>query len=126
MPQASVISDSPAASLDAASSFVCTWKAAGLDAAWVLLAGELNLATSPLIVDLDPTEPAEELLDLGRRTCEPPYPDSGPGDVADQAGAREDAYRFPRLLTHSPVGRLFGGTCGERPTMTSSPIAPRP
>jgi hypothetical protein len=24
------------------------------------------------------------------------------------------------------VGRLFGGTCGERPTMTSSPIAPRP
>jgi anti-anti-sigma factor len=159
--------------------FVCTWKAAGLDAAWVLLAGRLDLTTSPqlsvtvqdaqlharvvvldlrkltfmdasgvdvvlnaacgarrdggrvmlvrgpahvdemltltaasdevLIVDLDPTEPAKELLDLGLRTSHPPYPDSGPGDVADQAAARGDAHRFRSLLTHSPIARLFGG-----------------
>jgi hypothetical protein len=62
-----------------------------------------------LIVDLDPTEPAKELLDLGRRTCDPPYPDSAPEDVADHAAAREDAHRLRSLLTHSPVARLFGG-----------------
>jgi anti-anti-sigma factor len=48
MPQVSVVSDSPAASRYVARSpFVCTWKAAGLDAAWVLLAGRLDLTTSP-------------------------------------------------------------------------------
>lgn len=180
MQQASSVIDLTAASRDVVpSSFVCTWKAAGLDAAWVLLAGELDLATSPelkltlrdaqlharvvvldlrkltfidatgvyvilnaacdarreggrvmlvrgpahvdrmltltaasdevLIVDLDPTEPARELVDLGGRTSDPPDPDSEPGDVADQAAAREDAHRLRSLLTHSPVARLFGG-----------------
>jgi hypothetical protein len=61
-----------------------------------------------LIVDLDPTEPAKELLDLSRRTCDPPYPDSAPEDVADHAAAREDAHRLRSLLTHSPVAPVFG------------------
>jgi anti-sigma B factor antagonist len=176
VPQASSVVDSSAASPAAASpSFVCTWKAAGLDAAWVLLAGELNLTTSRqlkltvrdaqlharvvvldlrkltfmdasgvyvilnaacsarrdggrvmlvrgparvdrvltltaasdeiLIVDLDPTEPAKELLDLEQLTS----PRSVPGDIADQAAAHEDAHRLRDLLTHSPIARLFGG-----------------
>ena len=197
MPQASVVIDSPAASRDAASpSFVCTWKAAGLDAAWILLAGALDLTTSPelkltlqdaqlharvvvldlrkltfmdatgvyvilnaacdarreggrkmlvrgpahvdrmltltaasdevLIVDLDPTEPATELLDLSRRTSDPPYPHSDPRDIADQAAAREDAHRLRSLLTHPPIARLFGGTRRQRPSMASRPIPPEP
>jgi anti-sigma B factor antagonist len=179
VPQAAVI-DSTAAGGDAVvSPFVCTWRA-GLDAAWVLLAGELDLATSPevrltledaqlharvvvldlrkltfidatgvhvildaacsaqreggrvmlvrgpgqvdrmltltaasdevLIVDLDPTEPAKELLDLGRRTSDPPGPDPDLGDVADQAAALDNAHRPRSLLTHSPIARLFDGT----------------
>lgn len=180
MSQASSVVDSTAATSDAVlSPFVCTWKAAGLDAAWVLLAGELDLTTSPgarltvrdaqlharvvvldlrkltfidasgvhvilnaacsarrergrvmlvrgpaqvdrmltltaasdelLVVDLDPTEPATELLDVGRRTSDPSDGDSARGDVADQAAACEDAHRLRNLLTDSPVARLFGG-----------------
>jgi anti-sigma B factor antagonist len=179
--QASSVVDSTAASSDAApSSFVCTWKAAGLDAAWVLLAGELDLTTAPearltvrdaqlharvvvldlrkltfidatgvhvilnaacsarreggrvmlvrgpaqvdrmltltaasdevLIVDLDPAEPAKELLEIGRRTSDPLYPHPDRGDFADQTAAREDAHRLRSLLTRSPIVRLFGGT----------------
>jgi anti-sigma B factor antagonist len=197
MPQVSVVSGSPAASSNAAQSpFVCTWKAGGLDAASVLLAGPLDLTTSPqlrltvqdaqvharvvvldlrkltfmdasgvhvilnaacgarrdggrmmlvrgpaqvdemltltaasdevLIVDLDPTEPAKELLGLGRRTCDPPCPDSGPRDVADQVAARGDPHRFRSLLTHSPIARLFGNAYRSRPNMASISIAPEP
>jgi anti-anti-sigma factor len=47
MPQVSVVTNPTDASRDAAQlPFVCTWKAAGLNAAWVLLAGELDLASS--------------------------------------------------------------------------------
>ena len=180
MSQASSVLDSTAASSDAVlSPFVCTWKAAGLDAAWVLLAGELDLTTSPevrltlrdaqlharvvvldlrkltfidatgvhvilnaacsarreggrvmlvrgpaqvdriltltaasdevLIVDLEPTEPAKELLGLGPRASDSRDGDSGLGDVADQAAAGEDAHRLRSLLTRSPIARLFGG-----------------
>jgi hypothetical protein len=195
MPQVLVVSDSPAASRIAAQSpFVCTWKVAGLDAAWVPRAGPLDLTTSPrlrltvqdaqlrarvvvldfaqahlhrrlwrspdsheacgarwdggrmmlvrchapvdemlkltaasdevVVVDLDPTEPAKEPLDLGRRTCDPPCPDPGPGDVADQVAARGDAHRFRSLLTHSPIARLFGNAYRSRASMASISIAP--
>jgi anti-sigma B factor antagonist len=46
MPQASVVT-SPAASPYLASSFSCTWEEGGSGAAWVHVAGEVDLATSP-------------------------------------------------------------------------------
>jgi anti-anti-sigma factor len=46
MPQASVLT-SPAASPYLASSFSCTWEERGSGAAWVHVAGEVDLATSP-------------------------------------------------------------------------------
>jgi anti-sigma B factor antagonist len=50
MPQASAVTRSPAASRYAApSSFVCSWRPGGSGAAWVHVAGELDLATSPLL-----------------------------------------------------------------------------
>jgi stage II sporulation protein AA (anti-sigma F factor antagonist) len=48
MPQASAVTNSPAASLRAVPPrFSCTWKKGGSGAAWVHVAGELDLATSP-------------------------------------------------------------------------------
>jgi hypothetical protein len=48
VPHASAVIDSTAASCDAVRSpFVCASKAAGLGAAWILPAGELDLTTSP-------------------------------------------------------------------------------
>ena len=48
MPQASVVTSSTAASPYAASRpFVCACRTGGLDSAWVDVAGELDLATSP-------------------------------------------------------------------------------
>ena len=76
-----------------------------------------------LIVDLDPTEPAGELLDLGRRTCDPRCPDSGLGDVADQVAARGAPHRCRGLLTHSPIARLLGNAYRSRPSMASLSIA---
>ena len=47
MPQASVVTSSPAASLRAVPPrFACTWKEGGAGAAWVHVTGELDLATS--------------------------------------------------------------------------------
>jgi anti-anti-sigma factor len=46
MPQAPVVI-SPAASPYLASSFSCTWEEGGSGAAWVRVAGELDLLTSP-------------------------------------------------------------------------------
>ena len=48
MPQTSVLASPTAASDHAASpSFLCTWKADGSHAAWVHVAGELDLASAP-------------------------------------------------------------------------------
>jgi anti-anti-sigma factor len=48
MPQASAVTSSPAAGLCAVPPrFSCTWKEGGSGAAWVHVAGELDLATSP-------------------------------------------------------------------------------
>lgn len=48
MPQLSVVTSSAAASRYAASPpFLCTWQTGGSGAAWVRVAGELDLATSP-------------------------------------------------------------------------------
>jgi anti-anti-sigma factor len=48
MPQLSVLSESTAASREAEQvPFICTWKAAGRNAAWVLLTGGLDPASSP-------------------------------------------------------------------------------
>jgi hypothetical protein len=77
-----------------------------------------------LTFDLDPTEPAEELLDLDRRTCDPPCPDSGPGDVPDQSAAGGDAHRFRSLLAHSAIARPFGNAYRSRPSMASISVAP--
>jgi anti-anti-sigma factor len=51
MPQAPpVVTSSTAASLRAApTQFTCTWREGGSGAAWVHVAGELDLATSPLL-----------------------------------------------------------------------------
>jgi anti-anti-sigma factor len=50
MPQAPVVTSSAAASLRAAPpQFTCTWREGGSGAAWVHVAGELDLATSPLL-----------------------------------------------------------------------------
>jgi anti-anti-sigma factor len=179
MPQVSVVTPTDANRDEAQPPFVCTWKVAGLNAAWVLLAGELDLASSAqlketlrqaqhharvlvldlrkltfidssgvyvvlnaacgvrreggrvmlvrgpprvdrlftliaapdevLIVDLDPSQPAKELLDLDRPACESPsYPGSAPGHVADHAVGREEAGRLRDLFARSPVVRLFG------------------
>jgi anti-anti-sigma factor len=180
MPEVSIVTKSAGASRDEAQTrLVCTWKAAGLNAAWVLLAGELDLASSAqlketlreaqhrarvvvldlrkltfidssgvyvvlnaacgarreggrlmlvrgppqvdrlftliassdevLTVDLDPTQPAKELLDLDRPACEGPlYPVPAPGNIADHAVGREEARRLRDLFTRSPVVRLFG------------------
>jgi anti-anti-sigma factor len=181
MPQVSVVTNPTEAGRDETQPpFVCAWKAAGLNAAWVLLAGEFHLANSAqlketlreaqhharvlvldlrrlafidrsgvyvvlnaacvarreggrvmlvrgppqvdrlftliaapdevLIVDLDPTQPAKELLDLGRPACEsPPFPASAPGNVATHAVGREETRRLRDLFARSPVVRLFGG-----------------
>ena len=48
MPDAQVLPDSIAGSADALPpAFVCSWTDGGLDAAWVHVAGELNVATLP-------------------------------------------------------------------------------
>lgn len=47
MPQASVVGKSTTASTPAAPRFDCTWQTGGTGAAWVHVAGELDLATSP-------------------------------------------------------------------------------
>jgi anti-sigma B factor antagonist len=47
VPQASVVTNSTASPYAASLPFVCTCKAGGLDSAWVEVAGELDLATSP-------------------------------------------------------------------------------
>jgi anti-sigma B factor antagonist len=50
MPQASVVTISPAVSLRAVPPrFGCTWKAGGAGAAWVHVTGELDLSTAPLL-----------------------------------------------------------------------------
>jgi len=50
MPQASVVTSSTTASLRAMPPrFTCTWNEGGAGAAWVHVAGELDLATSPLL-----------------------------------------------------------------------------
>jgi anti-anti-sigma factor len=50
MPQAPAVTSSAAASLRAApAQFTCTWKEGGSGAAWVHVAGELDLATAPLL-----------------------------------------------------------------------------
>ena len=50
MPNASVVTSSTAASLRAAPPrFTCTWKEGGAGAAWVHVAGDLDLATAPLL-----------------------------------------------------------------------------
>jgi anti-anti-sigma factor len=50
MPKAPIFTSSTAASLRAAPPrFTCTWNEGGSGAAWVHVAGELDLATSPLL-----------------------------------------------------------------------------
>jgi anti-anti-sigma factor len=47
VPQASVVTSSIAASRYAPSQFECSWRPAGSGAAWVHVAGELDLANTP-------------------------------------------------------------------------------
>jgi anti-sigma B factor antagonist len=50
MPNKPVLSDSIVGSTDASpSTFVCSWSSGGLDAGWVRVAGELDLASVPVL-----------------------------------------------------------------------------
>jgi anti-anti-sigma factor len=49
MPQASVVTSPTACRYLAASSFSCSWREGGSGTAWVRIAGEVDLATSPLL-----------------------------------------------------------------------------
>jgi anti-anti-sigma factor len=50
MPDEQTFPDSPVPGSDATPrSFACTWTERGLDAAWVHLAGELDVATTPVL-----------------------------------------------------------------------------
>lgn len=69
MPHKLVAPDSIAGSADASpSTFVCSWSSGGLDAGWVRVAGELDIASAP-VLDKALREPQLQthlvVLDLG-------------------------------------------------------------
>lgn len=101
MPQASVVTSSTAASRYAAPPFVCTWQAGGLDSAWVHVAGELDLATSPqLRQTLRAVQLHARMIVLGLR--ELTFMDTaGVGVILDAAeDARREGGRL--ILVHGP------------------------
>ena len=109
MPEVSIVTKSADASRDEAQPpFVCTWKAAGLNAAWVLLAGELDLASSAQLKETlrEAQHHARVLvLDLRKLTF---IDSSGVYVVLNAAcGARREGGRVMLVRGPPQVDRLF-------------------